>query len=39
MQWGGSNIRPEATGWGAVYFGIEILKSKGENIKVCPVCG
>jgi glutamate dehydrogenase/leucine dehydrogenase len=34
MEWGGSNIRPEATGYGAVYFGLEILKDKGEDIKV-----
>jgi glutamate dehydrogenase (NADP+) len=38
MEWGGSNIRPEATGWGSVYFGIEILKSKGESIKVRHLC-
>jgi hypothetical protein len=34
LEWGGSNIRPEATGYGAVYFGLEILKDKGEEIKV-----
>uniref|UniRef100_A0A383VGJ9 Glutamate dehydrogenase n=2 Tax=Tetradesmus obliquus TaxID=3088 RepID=A0A383VGJ9_TETOB len=33
MEWGGSNIRPEATGYGAVYFGLEILQDKGEDIK------
>jgi glutamate dehydrogenase (NADP+) len=40
MEWGGSNIRPEATGYGAVYFGLEILKDKGEEIKVgtLPSC-
>jgi hypothetical protein len=39
MEWGGSNIRPEATGYGAVYFGLEILKDKGEDIKVrCVDC-
>ena len=32
---GGSNIRPESTGYGTVYFGEEILKEKGENFKVC----
>lgn len=38
MEWGGSNIRPEATGYGAVYFGLEILQDKGEDIKVGIVC-
>lgn len=33
MQWGGSNIRPEATGYGAVYFGLEILADQGDSIK------
>lgn len=33
IEWGGSNIRPEATGYGAVYFGLEILADKGETIK------
>lgn len=35
MEWGGSNIRPEATGYGAVYFGEEILKETGDSFKVC----
>ena len=30
---GGSRIRPEATGFGAVYYTIELLKSFGEDIK------
>jgi len=30
---GGSLIRPEATGFGAVYFAVELLKSFGEDIK------
>jgi glutamate dehydrogenase/leucine dehydrogenase len=34
MEWGGSNIRPEATGYGAVYFGEEILKDQGETFEV-----
>lgn len=34
MEWGGSNIRPEATGYGAVYFGDEILKEQGDSFKV-----
>jgi glutamate dehydrogenase (NADP+) len=31
--WGGSLIRPEATGYGNVYFAQEMLKTKGENFK------
>jgi glutamate dehydrogenase (NADP+) len=31
--WGGSLIRPEATGFGGVYFGIDILKRSGEEFK------
>lgn len=34
MEWGGSNIRPEATGYGAVYFGEEVLKEQGQDFKV-----
>jgi glutamate dehydrogenase (NADP+) len=30
-NWGGSLIRPEATGYGTVYFAQEMLKTKGEN--------
>ncbi|PIS29485.1 MAG: NADP-specific glutamate dehydrogenase [Candidatus Marinimicrobia bacterium CG08_land_8_20_14_0_20_45_22] len=33
MTFGGSNLRPEATGYGAVYFVVEMLKTKGESIK------
>ncbi len=32
-NWGGSLIRPEATGFGNVYFAQEMLKTKGESIK------
>lgn len=32
IDWGGSNIRPEATGFGAVYFAEEMLKTRGEHI-------
>ncbi|MCK4677549.1 MAG: NADP-specific glutamate dehydrogenase [Bacteroidales bacterium] len=32
INWGGSLIRPEATGFGAVYFVKEMLTSKGESI-------
>jgi glutamate dehydrogenase (NADP+) len=30
-NWGGSLIRPEATGYGTVYFAEEMLKTKGES--------
>ena len=33
MQFGGSLIRPEATGYGCVYFTEEMLKTKGQSIK------
>jgi len=32
LNWGGSLIRPEATGYGVVYFTEEMLKSKGQSI-------
>lgn len=32
LNWGGSLIRPEATGYGAVYFTKEMLKTKGESL-------
>ena len=33
ISYGGSLIRPEATGFGATYFLVEVLKHKGESIK------
>lgn len=33
LNWGGSLIRPEATGYGAVYFAEEMLKTRGLNFK------
>lgn len=33
IEWGGSLIRPEATGYGAVYFAEEMLKTRGDSIK------
>jgi glutamate dehydrogenase (NADP+) len=33
IKWGGSLIRPEATGYGAVYFAEEMLKTRGDSIK------
>ena len=40
-NWGGSLIRPEATGYGTVYFAEEMFKSKGDTLhgKVCAVSG
>ena len=32
IQWGGSLIRPEATGYGTVYFAANMLETKNENI-------
>ena len=39
--WGGSLIRPEATGYGQVYFLREMLKARGEKIagKTCTISG
>lgn len=31
LNWGGSLIRPEATGYGCVYFAEEMLKTKGDS--------
>jgi glutamate dehydrogenase (NADP+) len=41
LQWGGSLIRPEATGYGAVYFASEMLTTRGEAMKgkTCLVSG
>ncbi|NPA36576.1 MAG: NADP-specific glutamate dehydrogenase [Chlorobi bacterium] len=33
INWGGSLIRPEATGYGNVYFANEMLKTKGESFE------
>ena len=33
MSWGGSLIRPEATGYGTVYFAQNMLETKGDTIK------
>ena len=48
-EWGGSLIRPEATGYGATYFAAEMLKTRGDSLKgkivaisgagnVCSIC-
>lgn len=41
LNWGGSLIRPEATGYGAVYFAEEMLKTRKDSLegKVCTVSG
>lgn len=41
LNWGGSLIRPEATGYGCVYFAEEMLKTKNDSIKgkICLVSG
>jgi glutamate dehydrogenase (NADP+) len=41
LDWGGSLIRPEATGHGCVYFALEMLKTRGESFegKTCLVSG
>ncbi len=39
--WGGSLIRPEATGWGLIYFIMYMLEAKGDTLKgkKCIVSG
>ncbi len=41
LNWGGSLIRPEATGYGAVYFAAEMLATRDETLegKTCLVSG
>jgi glutamate dehydrogenase (NADP+) len=41
LNWGGSLIRPEATGYGAVYFAAEMLGTRKESFdgKICLVSG
>ncbi len=41
LNWGGSLIRPEATGYGSVYFAAEMLKTRGLSMenKTCLVSG
>jgi glutamate dehydrogenase (NADP+) len=41
LHWGGSLIRPEATGYGAVYFTAEMLATRNQTLenKVCLVSG
>jgi len=41
LHWGGSLIRPEATGYGCVYFAAEMLGTRGQTLegKTCLVSG
>jgi glutamate dehydrogenase (NADP+) len=41
LHWGGSLIRPEATGYGSVYFAQEMMRANGESLegKVCTISG
>jgi glutamate dehydrogenase (NADP+) len=41
LNWGGSLIRPEATGYGCVYFAAEMLKSRKDSLegKLCLISG
>lgn len=41
LGWGGSLIRPEATGYGCVYFAAEMLATRGDTFagKTCLVSG
>jgi len=41
LNWGGSLVRPEATGYGSVYFAQEMLGGRGESLegKTCVVSG
>jgi glutamate dehydrogenase (NADP+) len=41
LKWGGSLIRPEATGYGSVYFAAEMLATRNQTLegKVCLVSG
>lgn len=41
LNWGGSLVRPQATGYGVVYFAAEMLSQKGQTLegRVCLVSG
>ena len=38
LKWGGSLIRPEATGYGSTYFAQNMLKTKKDSLKGKTVC-
>ncbi len=41
LNWGGSNMRPEATGYGLIYFADSMLKANGDSLegKTCIISG
>lgn len=41
LEWGGSRLRPEATGFGTVFFAKELLADEGDSLvgKRCLVSG
>jgi glutamate dehydrogenase (NADP+) len=41
LNWGGSLIRPEATGYGCVYFAVKMLETRNQDFegKICTVSG
>ncbi len=38
LSYGGSLIRPEATGYGAIYYGLEVLNRFGDEMKGKVIC-
>lgn len=38
LSWGGSKVRPEATGYGCVYFAENMMKTKGLDFNGLKVC-
>jgi glutamate dehydrogenase (NADP+) len=41
LEWGGSNIRPEATGYGLIYFSQNMLETRNDTLegKTCLISG
>jgi glutamate dehydrogenase (NADP+) len=41
LEWGGSHIRPEATGYGLIYFSLNMLETRSETLegKTCLISG
>jgi glutamate dehydrogenase (NADP+) len=41
IDWGGAQVRTEATGYGAVFFAREVLRARGDDLdgKICVVSG
>ncbi len=38
LNWGGSLVRPEATGYGSTYFAQEMFATRGDSLKGKTVC-